>query len=384
MTACLFVSPFATPAMMTDIKVNGSPVTETETPALSIGMKPANFRAFIHARKNYIISNDICISIAGRFELLYAFLRQLDAQKKQIATSENAVLMLRGIAEEVIQRYKHSDFYLTACYANIDKNFYTQSHTGMLAKTLSSEGFGECQAIGSGAYSLLASFKSSEKSVRRLFKFKDMLRKVRKARPDLERRQLVNLAKINLARTHVINLFSWMTAKSMVHEINLGHLNNVDFGGFYEYAYFDAISGSWRRQPSQVYLFYIVDDSNKNIDQWKIMFAFDPFQDNGIILSASENNRCTFHILQDIRSVDGFEMMNPIGQGWFPELATMVFVREEDGKKRFLAAATEHVSPGKGFDFLFSDEGLGTVGFKWAFVEDRFKYIRRNLGLNRA
>ncbi len=321
MTVCTYISPFKNPAISTDIVVTHDSFPSAKRPGEPISIKNEHDRIIYHARKNYIMSDKTCVAVAGDSYNIEKFLRECQDNIHIYELSDRPARLIGDLAE------KYGNIEIIS--STVCKNF-SETHCAPRESNIDmpDDILGLVRIIGSG----------SEKVKKFIYEYLQFAIKMREmhlraeVRPDAG--NSLNSENLNFTRDRwssieiIRGLFSAISSRFLYLDMEK-ITNSASYGAFTEYSYFDPFLNIWRRQPSQIFFYYLIENSGTkfHIRILNRFFAYDPGVDHGVLFSCGEHRR-DIHVLQNIISLEDFDLTQCLNT-YLPKTATVSFLAKK-------------------------------------------------------
>lgn len=306
MTIGILISPEGVPALLSDTMA--SVEGEDNHAGLPTRYRPDEAESGVRRlfRKSMILSSSLALTVAGEFAAIQDFVNNLTLLTKNLGPEEG----VRKIIE------------LSSDYSRVQAILVNAVQDGLSLRTemwglnvpkrhvAEHPNLGKIIAIGSGA----------DKALQQTIDYGNQS----EAFDELSKRPFDIISSFN----------QYMSGIKVRNELFFDE--KLDWGGFLEHTYFDLPSGSWRRSPKCLYLFFgvhFIDDRHYTTYLYIHSFAYEPGDDHGgiFVKEMQEDGASGFEVLiEDAFTADAATSFGPNGwYNWKPEVANVCFLVSE-------------------------------------------------------
>lgn len=332
MTVCAYISPNMNPAISTDIVVTSDLAPPAPRPGETVNYIPSTQKIYRHVRKNFIMSPQTCISVAGEYSSIYRFLRECEDNLHIFEMHERPASLIGELASKIGGMNTISSY----VNQNLDENHCFPTFTSISSDV---KEIGVNHIMGSGANRLKRfididygdSIRSMHKNHMNggIFDFRSL-------GYDEEYSEFLRQKESAVEITR--GIFSAISSKFLFLDM-FGLLSGSTYGGFTEFSYFDYRNRVWARQPAQAFFFYEVniDGKTANISISDRFFLYDPGERHGLLLSFHKNGVDVHKLIDVIYSEDEIKDFDLINYNALTATATFLG-RRNNGQPVYLGS----------------------------------------------
>lgn len=366
MTVCTYISPYKNPAISTDIVVTYDNVPSISRPGETIFSTDQRMRSFTHTRKNFILSERTCVSVAGNESKIYDFLKECRENLHIYEMNSRPAGLIGRMADQI------GGLETISSHVDIHLN---ENHCSPInsAIAFNNMNLGVCKIVGSGR-KRVQKFISEFKYIRKADYIKNGGTYVISDDGTIKLNFDTSLSDALEAISFTRGFFSTLSSKFLFLDI-FGYLKGSNYGGFTEYSFFHPFKKKWLRQDSQVFFFYLLKNNGSAVEVSIInrVFAYHPGIDHGSIMSMGDNST-TFHRLRNIISEEPLPTLD-IFNDYTPKYATVAFIGERrNGSKYFIGSLS--TEPNEASEIIF-DRQNGIFGMRDSWLSRYYESFIR-------